>query len=143
MKISLLARLTPISGLMKLNWVAMGEFPESSLIPQGPKSNFILCSNDQFDLTTADAENSWIENGQLHIRPTLQDKNLINTNSVINFTADGTCTSDLVWNCVAVTNTTNGTIVPPIKSARLNTKKGATIKYGKVEVTAKISKGDW
>ncbi|RDW95070.1 hypothetical protein BP5796_00833 [Coleophoma crateriformis] len=99
--------------------------------------------NEEFEMTTADAENSWIENGQLHIRPTLQDETLIDTNSVINLTAAGTCTSVIMSNCVAVTNTTNGTIVPPVKSARLNTKKGASIKFGKVEVTAKISKGDW
>ena len=45
--------------------------------------------------------------------------------------------------CNAVTNTTNGTIIPPIKSGRINTKKGATIKYGRIEVTAQLPEGDW
>lgn len=33
--------------------------------------------------------------------------------------------------------------MPPTKSGRINTKKGASIKYGRVEVTAKLPKGDW
>ncbi|KAL3423123.1 glucan -beta-glucosidase [Phlyctema vagabunda] len=99
--------------------------------------------NHQFEQTTADEENVYVKDGQLYIKPTLQDESFINTNTVINLTADGTCTSDKLYNCVAATNTTNGTIVPPVRSARLNTKRGATIKYGKVEVTAKIPKGDW
>lgn len=41
------------------------------------------------------------------------------------------------------TNTTNGTIVNPVRSARINTKKGASIKYGRVEVVAKLPVGDW
>ena len=42
-----------------------------------------------------------------------------------------------------MTNVTNGTIVNPVKSGRINTKAGATIKYGRVEVTATLPAGDW
>jgi beta-glucanase (GH16 family) len=38
---------------------------------------------------------------------------------------------------------TSGKIVQPVKSGRINTKKGATIKYGRVQVTAKMPAGDW
>lgn len=79
----------------------------------------------------------------LVIKPTLQDAKLMTTNNVINLTKTGTCTSDLWFNCVATTNVTNGTVVNPVKSARLNTKKGASIKYGRIEVEAKIPSGDW
>jgi beta-glucanase (GH16 family) len=79
----------------------------------------------------------------LYLKPTLQDESLITTNNVINLTASGLCTSDVWSDCVASTNITNGTIVPPVKSARLNTKLGASIKYGRVAVTAKIPQGDW
>jgi len=60
-------------------------------------------------------------------------------------TADGTCTSDRPSDCIAVTNTTSGnsSVVPPTKSGRINTKNGATIKYGRVEVMAKLPAGDW
>ena len=94
-------------------------------------------------MTTNTNENAFVQDGQLHIKPTLQDPGLITKNNVMNFTANKLCTSPVVLNCVAITNTTNGTIVNPVKSARLNTKKGASIKYGRVEVTAKIPAGDW
>lgn len=99
--------------------------------------------NGQFEQTTVTHENVYIADGILTIKPTLQDENLITQNSVINLTKMGICSSD-VWNsCVAVTNTTNGTIVPPAKSGRISTKKGAKIKYGRIEVVAKLPKGDW
>ncbi len=101
--------------------------------------------NGHFDQTTGDDENVYVENGHLFIKPTLQDAALIEKDSVLNLTADGSCTSTALSDCVAVTNTTvgNATIVPPTKSGRINTKKGATIKYGRVEVTAKLPQGDW
>lgn len=99
--------------------------------------------NGQFDQTTNTDENVFVKDGILTIKPTLQDQHLIETNNVINLTASGLCTSD-EWNsCVVSTNTTNGTIVNPAKSARINTKKGATIQYGRVEVVAKMPRGDW
>lgn len=88
-------------------------------------------------------ENVYIENGKLVIKPTLQNASLIEGNSVINLTAQGICTSTVESNCVSVTNLTNGTIVQPVKSGRINTKKGATIRYGRVEVTATLPTGDW
>jgi beta-glucanase (GH16 family) len=44
---------------------------------------------------------------------------------------------------VAATNTTNGTLINPVRSGRINTKLGASIKFGRVEVTAKLPAGDW
>jgi hypothetical protein len=96
-------------------------------------------------MTTGGDENVYIENGNLIIKPTLQDAKLIDKDSIIDLLKDGTCTSKLPSDCIAATNTTSGnaTIVPPTKSGRIHTKKGATIKYGRVEVTARIPKGDW
>ncbi|TKA49805.1 hypothetical protein B0A49_13696 [Cryomyces minteri] len=99
--------------------------------------------NGQFEQTTTTDENVFVKNGQLWIQPTLQDPKLIETNNVINLLADKSCSSDVWSNCVAVTNTTNGTIVNPVKSGRINTKKGAVIKYGRVEVVAQLPAGDW
>lgn len=79
----------------------------------------------------------------LIIKPTLQDEKLVESNNVINLLKDGSCTSDIWSNCVAVTNTTNGTIVNPAKSARISTVKGPAIKFGRVEVEAQIPAGDW
>ncbi|KIK65210.1 glycoside hydrolase family 16 protein [Collybiopsis luxurians FD-317 M1] len=45
--------------------------------------------------------------------------------------------------CSAVSNSTAGTIINPVQSARLSTRKTASMKYGRVEVVAKIPTGDW
>lgn len=79
----------------------------------------------------------------LVIKPTLQDANLIDSNTVINHLADGSCSSTVWKDCVSVTNTTNGTIVNPVKSGRISTKGSAHIKFGRVEVEAKLPDGDW
>jgi len=99
--------------------------------------------NGQFEETTVTDENVFIQDGKLVIKPTLQDATLVESNSVINLTSAGTCTSNSLADCVSITNKTAGTIVQPVKSGRINTKKGATIKYGRVQVTAKLPAGDW
>lgn len=101
--------------------------------------------NGEFCQTTGGDENVFIQDGRLVIQATLQDQEKVETDTVIDLRKDDTCTSDQFSACVAATNTTTGnaTIVPPTKSGRINTKKGATIKYGRVEVTAKLPKGDW
>ncbi|CAD0025684.1 unnamed protein product [Aureobasidium pullulans] len=87
--------------------------------------------------------NSFIQDGMLYLKPTLQDAKLIEQNNVINLLADGSCSSDVWSNCITGTNTTNGTIVNPVKSARISTKGGASIKFGRIEVEAKLPEGDW
>src|SRR3569833_142974 len=97
-------------------------------------------------MTTSTDENVFIQDGHLWIKPTLQDAALIEKNTVIDLLKDGTCTSKKFKDCVAATNTTTGnsSIVPPTKSGRITTKNGAaTIKYGRVEVTAKLPQRDW
>lgn len=102
--------------------------------------------NGQFEMTTNTEENVYIDDtGNLVIKATLQDEQKMEKNTVINLLKDGTCTSKRWAACVAATNVTKGnnSIVNPVKSGRLHTKKGATIKYGRIEVTAKLPEGDW
>ncbi|KAF2648214.1 glycoside hydrolase family 16 protein [Lophiostoma macrostomum CBS 122681] len=98
--------------------------------------------NGQFEQTTDSDENVYIDDGVLIIKPTLQDENLVNNDNVIDLRGHG-CTGGRWSDCLASTNTTNGTIVNPVKSGRINTKLGASIKFGRVEVTAKLPAGDW
>ncbi|KAK3396659.1 concanavalin A-like lectin/glucanase domain-containing protein [Sordaria brevicollis] len=99
--------------------------------------------NGEFQQTTK--ENAYVENGQLVIKATLQDDKLLLSDSKIDLLSSGECTSTSFQNCVAATNTSagNSSIVPPVLSARLNTRLGASIKYGRVEVTARMPEGDW
>jgi len=69
---------------------------------------------------------------------------LVTTNgAILNLTQMGICSSNIPFNCVSSTNTTNGTIINPVKSARVSTKKGASITYGRIEVVAKLPEGLW
>ena len=43
--------------------------------------------------------------------------------------------------CSAVANSTTGSIINPVMSARISTRKTASIKYGRIEVRAKIPTG--
>ncbi|KAJ7510963.1 glycoside hydrolase family 16 protein [Mycena galericulata] len=45
--------------------------------------------------------------------------------------------------CSAVSNATQGKILPPVMSARISTRRSASLKFGRVEVVAKIPTGDW
>lgn len=99
--------------------------------------------NGEFEVTTADDENVFVRDGQLVIKPTLQDESYIDNTSVTNLTADGTCTSSTPENCVLSVNRTDGHIVQPVKSGRISTKNFAVIRYGRIDVTAKLAAGDW
>lgn len=93
-------------------------------------------------MTTDSDENVFIQDGVLTIKPTLQDANLVDNNNILDLRYSG-CTGTKWTDCVASTNTTNGTIINPVRSGRINTKLGASIKFGRVEVTAKLPIGDW
>ncbi|KAL9630233.1 MAG: hypothetical protein Q9164_006524 [Protoblastenia rupestris] len=105
------------------------------------ESNIGGFGNGEFIQATATNENVFLQNGNLHIKPTLQDSRLITQNQTLKL--DSSCTGTTFFECNALTNTTNATIIPPVKSGRINTKKGATIRYGRVEVMATLPTGDW
>ncbi|KAK7740512.1 hypothetical protein SLS53_005355 [Cytospora paraplurivora] len=102
-----------------------------------------------FDWTTTDATNTYIDEKGLHIVPTLTNETTsITTDQMwngytLNLTADGTCTETSESACVAHSNSTLGHLIPPVRSARINTKGKVGMKYGRVEVVAKLPKGDW
>ncbi|KAJ4357296.1 uncharacterized protein N0V89_001871 [Didymosphaeria variabile] len=102
-----------------------------------------------FEWTTDDPKNAYTDADGLHIVPTLTTESTDITrdqlidNYVLNLTTDGTCTTKGIDNCSIRSNKTAGTIVNPVRSARLSTKGKKTITFGKVEVVAKMPQGDW
>ena len=105
-----------------------------------------------FDWTTTDPKNAFVDAEGLHIVPTLTNETTDITNAQIykgydlNLTdagGDGSCTSKNLASCAIRSNDTLGRLIPPVRSARLTTVGKKTIKYGKIEVTAKFPKGDW
>lgn len=101
----------------------------------------------EFEWTTSSTNNSFVKDSILYIVPTLTEDHLgadaITNGFTLNLTADGTCTSSNVSQCVAVSNSSQLQVINPVQSARLITKNTASIKYGKVEVKAKFPTGDW
>lgn len=102
-----------------------------------------------FDWTTVDTKNVYTDTNGLHIVPTITTEVTditeaqLNNGYTLNLTALGTCTGTDADDCVMISNSTEGTIINPVRSARLNTKGKHNIRYGKVEVVAKLPKGDW
>jgi beta-glucanase (GH16 family) len=104
-----------------------------------------------FDWTTDDPKNSYVDAEGLHIVPTLTTESTditraqINDGFVLNLTTKGTCTSlsGVQSDCSIRSNITSGAIVNPVRSARLVTQGTKTLTYGRVEVVAKLPKGDW
>jgi len=90
-----------------------------------------------------------VDNQGLHIVPTLTNETTnftlmqIRHGYTLNLTEDGTCTGNNKRVCSIKTNVTLGTMIPPVRSARLSTQGKKSIRYGKVEVVAKMPKGDW
>jgi hypothetical protein len=114
-------------------------------------------------MTTASTNNSFVNNGYLYIVPTLTSDSIpsssIYNNTVFNITG---CTFNITHpdsgyiiqdgqrvfdsesydkSCSSVSNATAGTIINPVQSARLTTRYSASIKYGRVEIRAKMPTG--
>lgn len=100
-------------------------------------------SNGEFALSTGDDENVFIRDGQLVIRPTLQTESYLASTSLTNLTSEGICTSSSKSDCVLSANLSAGHIVQPVKTGRISTKNTAVIRYGRVEIEAKLVGGDW
>jgi hypothetical protein len=102
-----------------------------------------------FDWTTTDPKNSFVDSEGLHIVPTLTNETTeINNDQIyngytLNLTSDGTCSSTSLSSCAIESNSTKGTMIPPVRSARLVTRGKKSIRYGKVEVTAQLPEGNW
>lgn len=106
-----------------------------------------------FDWTTTDDKNSYVDAAGLHIVPTLTNETTgITTDQMFsNYTldlssgknGDGSCTGTKNTSCIVTSDPIDGVMVPPVRSARISTKGSKSIRYGRVEVVAKLPRGDW
>jgi len=104
--------------------------------------------NWEFQMYVNSRKNSYVHNGQLHIKPTLTSDE-IGEAAVLNGgtyemwgggPADS-CTNNAFYGCSRQSNGVN--IINPIQSARLRTAESFSFKYGRVEVRARLPRGDW
>ena len=120
-------------------------------------------SNGEFEMTTGSTNNSYVKDGFLYIVPTLTADQIgwdaVFNNSVFNITGctfndthpnNGFITlnganvfdeAGYLAACSAVSNSTKGSVVNPVQSARITTRKKASIKYGRVDIKAKMPNG--
>ncbi|EPQ28119.1 uncharacterized protein PFL1_04446 [Pseudozyma flocculosa PF-1] len=104
---------------------------------------------EEFQWTTTSANNSFTDDGKLYIVPTLTSDALgegaIVDGYTLNLTSAGTCTARNRTDdyCAVASNSTTGVVLPPVQSARLTTQGTRSIKYGRVEVRARMPTGDW
>lgn len=100
--------------------------------------------NGEFEMTTNSPNNSFVEDGMLYIVPTLTS-DVIGYDNVFNgytYNVSG-CTNTNLTACGAVSNSTSGAVINPVMSARITTKNSYSIRYGKVEIRARLPRGDW
>ncbi|THH32338.1 hypothetical protein EUX98_g1833 [Antrodiella citrinella] len=102
--------------------------------------------NGEFQITTAEGQgNLMLQNGELWILPSLTSDE-IGRDKIIDggtYTVQGCSVQSNKTACTASSNKLTGQVIPPVKAARINTQGHANIQFGKVEVRAKLPKGDW
>jgi beta-glucanase (GH16 family) len=96
-------------------------------------------------MTTAEDRNLKIANNNLYIVPTLTSEVIDGGKEAIlnkgKFDLGTACTTKNRTACSVTAQ--NGRVVNPVQSARINTKGKRSIQFGKVEVRAKLPRGDW
>ncbi|KAK7505726.1 hypothetical protein BaRGS_00002997, partial [Batillaria attramentaria] len=123
--------------------VFFDDFSSGHIDPQKWKHSITgsrFLQNHEFQLYSPEPANSYVKNGMLYIRPTLTEDHFGRNflyNGHLNVTEIwGECTSAARW---CYLHGYNG--IPPTMSAMLLSK--GHIRYGRVEVVAKLPKGDW
>ncbi|XP_076659272.1 beta-1,3-glucan-binding protein 2-like isoform X1 [Halictus rubicundus] len=103
---------------------------------------FSTAPNFEFVVYKDDQENVYVQDGVLYIRPIL-----LKQKYGISFVQGGTlrlnkCTEQVgTRDCTRTANAWD--VLPPVISGRLNTKPFFNFMYGKIQVRAKLPRGDW
>ena len=102
--------------------------------------------NNEFQWYTK--QNSYTKDGILYIRPTFTADAIgegpMISGGTIDLFGDGCVVPDFCTSSSCCRKTSNGKdIIPPIQSGLLRTKESFSIKYGKVEVNARLPRGDF
>ncbi|KAI0368577.1 concanavalin A-like lectin/glucanase [Pilatotrama ljubarskyi] len=101
--------------------------------------------NGEFQMTTDSSDNLFVQDGQLYIMPTLtSDK--IGKDAILDggsFDLGDACTTNNKTACSVKSSNGDGSTIQPVQSARISTMNSSSIAFGKVEVRAKLPRGDW
>jgi hypothetical protein len=95
-------------------------------------------------MTTDSPNNTFVRDGKLYLLPTLTSdvlgRGAIFDGHTYNITD---CTGTNYTTCGVVSNISTGAVIPPVMSSRISTRKSHSIRFGRVEVVAKLPRGDW
>ena len=104
--------------------------------------------NWEFEWYVNNRSNSYVRNGVLYLMPTMT-ADAIGEDTVRNGNVDiwggspaDMCTSNAFYGCSRNAGA-SGNVINPIRSARLRSTKALNFQYGRVEIKAKLPKGDW
>jgi len=105
--------------------------------------------NWEFEWYVNNRTNSYTRNGILYLLPTLTAETIGNANVLNGYTADiwggspaDLCTGNEFYGCERSSGG-GGNILNPIQSARIRTAESFNFQYGRIEIRAKLPKGDW
>lgn len=106
-------------------------------------------ANWEFEQYSNNRSVSYVRDGILYINPGFTSDLIGNEQQVLNGGSidiwgnmpNNECTSNAYYGCARSSNGQN--ILNPIQSAQLRSYKKLNIKYGKVDVRARLPKGDW
>jgi len=101
--------------------------------------------NWEFEYYINNRTNSFIRNGTLFLKPTLTADTMDITKAQLDLWGGGPadrCTSNAFYGCQR-TGGVGGNVLNPVQSARLRTAETFSFQYGKIEVRAKLPRGDW
>ena len=105
--------------------------------------------NWEFEAYLNNHSSSYVRDGVLYIKPILMEDQIGEANLKGGFTLDvwggspaDYCTQNSFYGC-SRTSGAGRNVLNPIKSARIRTAESFFFRYGKVEVRAKLPRGDW
>lgn len=105
--------------------------------------------NWEFQWYTNNRSNTFVRDGKLHFHPTLTTEqfgeDFLTEGGMFDLwgtTPSSQCTSNAFWGCARVAGDA-GNALPPIQSAKVRTYESFSFKYGRLEVRAKLPRGDW
>lgn len=104
--------------------------------------------NWEFEWYVNNRSNSYVKNGVLYLMPTLtsdaigEDTMRTGTVDIWGGSPADMCTGNNFYGC-SRSAAASGNVINPIRSARLRSVKSFSFQYGRVEIKAKLPKGDW
>ncbi|KAJ3214218.1 hypothetical protein HDU67_001970 [Dinochytrium kinnereticum] len=105
--------------------------------------------NWEFQSYSNNRTNSFIRDGKLFIKPTLTSNNIgesgVMSGTTLSYWGNvedlNSCTDNGDFGCMRTSDGNN--IINPIQSAALRSVRSVNFRFGKVEIRAKLPKGDW